>query len=229
MTDKLLEGFEKRFLPKAYSDEGALMPELVEYGQNPDYMIISCADSRSDPGIIFDANPGIFLGFKAIGAIVRPYKPGTALAASLQYALQYLKIDKLYLLGHTHCGAVKALHDNIEDTDLRGFMDVMHDAMDKARAITEATLENGRGETCDEETLLREAERQVLNLSAENLMGYPAVKKALDEDRLTIERLLFDMSQGNILRYDAKSQDYLPATKSLTELVSAHSHDTCGC
>lgn len=220
MTDKLLEGFEKRFLPKAYGDKGALMPELVEYGQQPDYMIISCADSRSDPGIIFDANPGIFFGFKAVGAIVRPYKPGTALAASLQYALNYLKIPNLILVGHTHCGAVKALHDNIDDVELSGFMDVMHDAMDKARQI--ACPAESKQEVCDEETLLREAERQVLNLSAENLLGYPAVKKAVEENRVTIERLIFDMSEGAILRYDQESGNYLPTSKNLD--VTGHSH-----
>lgn len=223
MTDKLLEGFEKRFLPKAYGDKGALMPGLVEYGQQPDYMIISCADLRSDPGIIFDADPGIFFGFKAVGAIVRPYKPGTALAASLQFALQYLKIPNLLLVGHTHCGAVKALHDNIEDTELSGFMDVMHDAMDKARTI--ACPRDGGQEHCDEETLLREAERQVLNLSAENLLSYPAVKNAIDENRLTIERLIFDMSAGTILRYNEKSGDYHPTVKNDK---TAHNSGTLG-
>jgi len=227
MTDKLLEGFEQRFLPKAYSDKGALMPELVEYGQQPDYMIISCADSRSDPGIIFDANPGIFFGFKAVGAIVRPYKPGTALAASLQYALQYLKIPNLLLVGHTHCGAVKALHDNIEDTELSGFMDVMHDAMDKARQI--ACPNDDVQDYCDEETLLREAERQVLNLSAENLLGYPAVKKAIDESRLNIERLIFDMSKGAILRYDERSGDYLPTSKNTSIAKKSGTSTHTGC
>lgn len=221
MTDRLLKGFEERFHPKAYSDEGAVMSELVEYGQQPDYMIISCADSRSDPGIIFDAHPGVFFGFKAIGAIVRPYKPGTALAASLQYALHYLKIPKLYLLGHTHCGAVKALHDQTEDPDLAGFMDVMHDAMDKAREIA--------GEGSDEETILREAERQVLELSAENLLGYPAVQEALDQNRLKIELLIFDMEHGTILRYDPKTGDYSPATKNIAQKAGHCADKVCGC
>lgn len=197
------------------------MPELVEYGQKPDYMIISCADSRSDPGIIFDAHPGVFFGFKAIGAIVRPYKPGTALAASLQYALHYLKIPKLYLLGHTHCGAVKALHEQTEDPDLAGFMDVMHDAMDKAREIA--------GQNSNEETLLREAERQVLELSAENLIGYPAVKEALDENRLTIELLIFDMEHGSILRYDQKTGAYSQATGDVVKKAKQCADHNCAC
>lgn len=221
MTDHLLKGFEERFLPKAYRDDGAQMPELVEYGQKPDYMIISCADSRSDPGIIFDAHPGVFFGFKAIGAIVRPYKVGTALAASLQYALHYLKVPKLVLLGHTHCGAVKALHDNIEDKDLASFMDVMHDAMDKARAVA--------GADSDEETILREAERQVLALSAQNLLGYPPVKEALAENRLEIELLIFDMGLGTILRYDPKTGDYAPATKAKGTFDKTREKSGCGC
>jgi carbonic anhydrase len=221
MTDRLLKGFEERFLPKAYNSDGALMPELVEYGQKPDYMIISCADSRSDPGIIFDAHPGVFFGFKAIGAIVRPYKPGTALAASLQFALHYLKIPKLYLLGHTHCGAVKALHDETVDPDLAGFMNVMHNAMDKAREIT--------GEEADEETVLREAERQVLELSAENLLGYPAVEEALNENRLKIELLIFDMEHGSILRYDPKTGDYAPATKDIVKRSGGCNDSSCAC
>tara|TARA_B100000780_G_scaffold272492_1_gene234809 strand:- start:583 stop:1248 length:666 start_codon:yes stop_codon:yes gene_type:complete len=221
LTDKLLEGFENRFLPKAYGDDGALMPELVEYGQKPDYMIISCADSRADPGIIFDANPGVFFGFKAIGAIVRPYKEGTALAACLQFALHHLKVPKLYVVGHTHCGAVQALHDNTDDTDLASFMDVMHDAMEQARKIT--------GHDNDEELLLREAERQVVNLSAKNLETYPAVREALDENRLIIERLIFDMSEGRMLRYNSQSGTYDPVTKGLAELKSSRHDDKCTC
>lgn len=221
MTDKLLEGFEKRFLPKAYGDDGALMPELVAYGQQPDYMIISCADSRSDPGIIFDAHPGVFFGFKAVGAIVRPYKAGTALSASLQYALHYLKVPKLILLAHTHCGAVKALHDNTEDPELASFMDVMHDAMDKAREIT--------GEGSDEETLLREAERQVLDLSYTYLLDYPAVKEALAENRLVIERLIFDMRLGKVLRFDAQTGAYNPATPGIAELQEKAHKKNCSC
>lgn len=209
MTNRLIKGFIERFRPKSYEGEKALMPDLVSDGQKPEYFIISCADSRSDPGVIFDAQSGEFFGFKAIGAIVRPYKTGTALAASLQYAITSLKISKIVLLGHTHCGAIKALHDDIEDPEIASFIDVAHSAMDKARAIAEKTpkIES-------EEDLLRLAEQQVVLDSAENLLTYPSVKKAVDAGKLKIESWVFEMGSGNILSYDAATSTFKPVTKN---------------
>ena len=206
MTDRLIKGFQERFRPKSYEGEHALMPDLVSYGQKPEYFIISCADSRCDPGTIFDAKPGEFFGFKSIGAIVRPYKTGTALAASLQFAINALKVEKLIVIGHTHCGAIKALHDDIDDPEIASFIDVAHGAMDKARKIM-ATPEQEN----DEEALLRMAEKQVLLESAKNLMTYPSVKKAVEENRLQIESWIFEMEKGHILRFDAQSEKFVIA------------------
>lgn len=206
MTNRLIKGFIERFRPTAYEGEKAVMPELVSYGQKPEYFIISCADSRSDPGVIFDAQSGEFFGFKAIGAIVRPYKTGTALAASLQFAINYLKVSKIVLLGHTQCGAIKALHDDIEDPEIASFIDVAHDAMDKARKIAAQS-----GETEGEEDLLRLAEQQVLLASAENLKSYPPVRDALKEGRVTIENWIFDMEHGHILKHDTQSGKFIVA------------------
>lgn len=218
MTDKLIQGFENRFRPKAYEGEKPLMPELVSYGQKPEYFVVSCADSRSDPGTIFDAQPGVFFGFKAIGAIVRPYKTGTALAASLQFAINTLQIKKIILLGHTHCGAIKALHDNTDDPEIKEFIDVAHDAMDQAREIADKTPQI---ET--QEDLLRLAEEQVLLASAENLKSYPSVRDALAEDRVKIESWIFDMEHGHMFRYANRSGKF--------EAVSGKSNTkpTCDC
>lgn len=209
MTDKLLQGFSERFRPKAYEGDKALMPELVSYGQKPEYFIISCADSRCDPGVIFDAQPGEFFGFKAIGAIVRPYKTGTALAASLQFAINYLKVTKLIIVGHTQCGAIKALHDNTDDPEIASFIDVAHDAMDKARGIHK----DGDCEHCGDDAILRIAEEQVLLASAKNLMTYPSVANAVKNNDIQIESWMFEMEHGQILRYDDKTASFVSAAK----------------
>ena len=208
MTERLIQGFEKRFRPRAYEGEKALMPELVTDGQKPEYFIISCADSRCDPGVIFDAAPGEFFGFKAIGAIVRPYKTGTALAASLQFAINALRIEKLILLGHTQCGAIKALHDNTEDPEIAGFIDVAQGAMEDARKISERGQHNHDGE----DSLLRIAEEQVLLASAKNLMSYPSVANAVKEGRLKIESWMFEMEHGHILQYNHEQSKFVVVT-----------------
>lgn len=209
MTDKLLQGFSKRFRPKAYEGDKALMPELVSYGQKPEYFIISCADSRCDPGTIFDAQSGVFFGFKSIGAIVRPYKTGTALAASLQFAINALKVKKIVILGHTHCGAIKALHDDTDDPEISSFIDVAHEAMDKARGI----YKDGDCEHCGDDAILRIAEEQVLLASAKNLLTYPSVAKAVENKDIQIESWIFEMEHGDILRYDNKTSSFVSAAK----------------
>lgn len=205
MTNRLITGFTERFRPKAYEGNKAIMPELVSYGQKPKYFIISCADSRSDPGTIFDAQPGDFFGFKSIGAIVRPYKTGTALAASLQFAINALKVKKIIILGHTQCGAIKALHDDTDDPEIASFIDVAHEAMDKARGI----YKDGSCNHTGDDAILRIAEEQVLLASAKNLMTYPSVANAFEKNDIEIESWIFEMDHGHILRYDSETSSFV--------------------
>ena len=121
--DHLLRGFAA-FRENTYKGKDALMPRLIEEGQKPDFFIISCIDSRSNAGPIFQSPPGTFFSHKAMGAIVRPYKQGTALAAALQFAINYNNVRKIIVLGHTGCGAIKALVENLEDDEIAIFIAV---------------------------------------------------------------------------------------------------------
>lgn len=197
--EHLLAGFRK-FRKETYEGLGALMPRLVEKGQSPDYFIISCIDSRSNPGTIFRAQPGTFFAHKAMGAIVRPYKKGTALAAALQFALKYNKVRKIIILGHTGCGAIKALIDELDDEEIASFIDVAKKGIEKARQRhADPTMHNN---------LFRHAEEEIVLLSTENLKTYPSVQKALAEGELEIASWLFDMEKGIIHSYDPQTREF---------------------
>lgn len=201
--DKLLEGFSS-FRHSHYCGHKPLMPRLVESGQDPDYFIISCIDSRSNPGTIFNTPPGTFFAHKAMGAIVRPYQKGTALAAALQFALNYNNVKKLIVLGHTGCGAIRALVEQIDDEEIAGFIAVARKGLDKAK----------QNHAChgDDHSLFRHAEEQIALLSTENLKTYPSVKKALEEGKIEIVTWLFDMEKGAILAYDEKARKFMDVT-----------------
>lgn len=203
--DTLIEGF-LAFRHYSYQGERASMPKLVEEGQSPDYFIVSCIDSRSNPGTIFRPPPGTFFAHKAMGAIVRPYKQGTALSAALQFALTYNKVNKIVILGHTGCGAIKALIEEIEDEEIASFITVAKAGLEKARAQADA----------DDSCLFRRAEEQIALQSTENLKSYPAVKKALDEGRLEIRTWLFEMESGALFQYDEAAQQFIDITKDRT-------------
>lgn len=186
MTDDLLEGFAT-FRKEEYEGKDALMPALVSNGQDPDYFIISCIDSRTNPGKIFNAPPGTFFAHKAMGAIVRPYKKGTALAAALQFALKYNNVRKLIVLGHTGCGAVQALLNGIEDEDIAEFVNVA----EKSKCGTQ-----------------RATEEKIVLQSAENLKTYPSVQNAIAEGQTTIKPWLFEMETGTMWEYSDATKTF---------------------
>lgn len=203
MANLLLKGF-KMFRKDAYEGASPIMKRLVKDGQSPDYFIISCIDSRSNPGTIFRPEPGTFFAHKAMGAIVRPYKKGTALAAALQFALIHNKVKEIVVLGHTGCGAIQAMVEKIDDEEISSFINVAQTGLEKAQARC--------GNSCTHDELLRNSEEEIVLLSAENLKSYPSVAKALEEDRVVIRPWLFDMETGNLLQYNYDFAEFVPLT-----------------
>lgn len=201
----LIEGF-LAFRHYSYQGDAAPMPRLVEEGQSPDYFIISCIDSRSNPGTIFRPAPGTFFAHKAMGAIVRPYKQGTALAAALQFALTHNKVGKIVILGHTGCGAIKALVEQIDDPEIASFVEVARAGLDRAETLAADS----------DATLFRHAEEQIVLQSMENLKTYPSVQRALDENRLEIRAWLFEMESGEMFEYNEAANDFIEITKNKT-------------
>lgn len=196
MTQDLIKGLAD-FKRYQYSDKNALMPRLVEEGQAPEYFMISCIDSRANPSTIFRSQPGTFFAHKAMGAIVRPYKQGTALAAALQFALNYNKVDKLIVMGHTQCGAVEALVNGLEDEEISRFIGVVKNAHQKAQACCSS-----------HEDVLAQTEKEIVLESVGNLKAYPSVAKALAENRVKIYAWLFDMKNGDLLEYNKKTKEF---------------------
>lgn len=197
--EALLEGF-RWFRKRAYEGAHPLMPQLAKDGQSPDYFIISCIDSRSNPGTIFQPVPGTFMAHKAMGAIVRPYAKGTALAAALQFALEHNAVKEIIVLGHTGCGAIDALIKGIDAEEITSFLEVAQAGLQKAK--------HACGKDCGSEQLARATEEQIVIESIENLKGYPAVAKALAAEKAILRGWLFDMKGGNLFEYNNAAKKF---------------------
>ncbi len=204
MTNSLKTGFTQ-FRSQYYEGDDALMPQLVNNGQQPEYFIISCSDSRSDPATVFAAPPGRIFGFKAIGAIIRDYEEGTALSAALTYAIDFLHIKKVIVLGHTNCGAIAALVNGINDPEIASFVGVAKKGYERSEEKLRITQFFG---TAADACILAETEKQTALLSAEHVRTYPAVARALARNDLSISTWLFDMKQGDLLEYNEDSQSF---------------------
>src|SRR5512138_2942243 len=71
--------------------------------QYPIAAILSCADSRVAPELVFDQGPGDLFVVRVAGNVVN-----TDLLASLEYGVEFLGIPLIMVLGHSGCGAVDA-------------------------------------------------------------------------------------------------------------------------
>lgn len=101
---RLLDG-NRRFVAetRAFPNQAPLRRRELAAGQKPFAAILGCSDSRVVPEIIFDQGLGDLFVARVAGNIVDP-----ALRASLGYAIDYLGVPLILVLGHTGCGAVQA-------------------------------------------------------------------------------------------------------------------------
>jgi carbonic anhydrase len=100
---RLLDG-NQRFVtgklnPKDYLAERVKLAE----GQHPYAIVVTCADSRLSPEILFDESLGKLFVIRTAGHVVDPVVLG-----SIEYAAEHLHVNVVFFLGHESCGAVKA-------------------------------------------------------------------------------------------------------------------------
>ena len=100
-----------------YAENKSWYRRLASDGQHPRAMVISCCDSRVHVTSIFGADQGEFFIHRNIANLVPPYEPdgdhhGTS--AAVEYAVRFLKVSHVIVLGHSNCGGVKGCIDMCE-------------------------------------------------------------------------------------------------------------------
>ena len=101
---RLEEGNDRFSLDKleAKLQDNSRRTELMK-GQEPHTIVLSCADSRVVPELVFDAGLGELFVVRVAGNIAN-----TSSIASIEYAVAHCKSKVIVVLGHQSCGAVIA-------------------------------------------------------------------------------------------------------------------------
>ena len=94
----------KEFINRVNNDKSLRnrRDELVK-GQHPETLIITCSDSRVVPEIIFNCSLGDIFVIRTAGNVINEGE-----LATVEYAIEHLKVKHVIVLGHTHCGAIHA-------------------------------------------------------------------------------------------------------------------------
>lgn len=101
---RLMDG-NQRFVHQLseHPDQSQARIKEVAQAQHPFAALLSCADSRVAPEILFDEGIGDLFDIRVAGNIVTPEVLG-----SLEYAVDILSTPLIMVLGHERCGAVTA-------------------------------------------------------------------------------------------------------------------------
>jgi carbonic anhydrase len=83
--------------------------------QYPEAVIVSCADSRVAPEILFDVGVGDIFVVRVAGNVVSG--AGVTVKGSIEYAIAELNVPLIVVLGHSGCGTVKAAMKHIDAKD----------------------------------------------------------------------------------------------------------------
>jgi carbonic anhydrase len=178
--------------------------ELAEAGQSPETMVIGCCDSRVSPEVIFDARPGELFVVRNVANLVPPYAPdGQAhgVSAALEFAVAALKVKYIVVLGHAHCGGVKAYAEDAEPLSPGDFIGKWMELMAPAAAKV------ARAGLTPAEYLEKMEQASVVN-SLDNLMTFPRLRKLIERGSVSIHGAYFGVAKGQLSVLDRETGEF---------------------
>jgi carbonic anhydrase len=203
---RLIDGYSA-FAEGQLAREQDRYRELAEVGQSPEIMVIACCDSRCSPEVIFNARPGELFVARNISGLVPPYTPDgatRAVSASLEFAVQALKVKHIVVLGHAQCGGIRAY---VEESAPLSPGDFIGHWMALIAPAVKAAGPRGTMPLGDYLTRLEQA--SVL-ATLDNLMTFPCVKILAERGRLTLHGAYFGVASGALSVLDQASGEFRP-------------------
>ncbi len=191
---KLIEGYQS-FREKYVTGDNSIMKSLASQGQQPEIMVVACCDSRVDPALILQCDPGDLFVVRNVANIIPPYEKDEAhhgTSAALEFGVCYLKVKHLIILGHSQCGGIEALlnEDNLQQNDF----------------ITRwvALIKTNKSDSRD----ANEFAKQALNHSFQNCLTFPWIQERISKKQLSMHRWFFNIKEGKIFTYSASHGNY---------------------
>ena len=188
---RLLDG-HRDFLAHRMPIERDRFLELAKRGQHPATMVIGCCDSRVSPEVIFDSHPGELFVVRNIANLVPAYESGGAchgVFAALEFAVLVLKVEHIVVMGHAHCGGIRAFAEHGPPLSPG---DSVHQWMSMIAPAAE------RAGPTHQPNYLERLEKASIARSLENLMSFAYVADAVKNGSLALHGAYFDVETGQV-------------------------------
>lgn len=181
---RLLAGNTRFAAGQSTSDESTERRIAVAAAQHPFATVFCCIDSRVSPELIFDQGLGDLFVVRTAGQVL-----DRAVLGSLEFGVVEMGVNALVVLGHEHCGAVKAAMDALERQEAApAEMEYLVEGLAQA-------VERGRQLGGD---VWNEAGRAQVQFVVARLRAVPIMRLAIDAGRLAIVGAWYDLETGRV-------------------------------
>lgn len=192
----LIAGYRK-FRAEVWPNDQAHFAELAK-GQQPHTLVISCSDSRVDPTTIFSARPGELFVIRNVASIVPPYETHGSyhgVSAAIAFAAVNLKVARIVVLGHEHCGGVAA---------------AMAETASSTPFVSQwvSLLEPAVHACCGGDKDHLSVEQESIRLSVQRLLTFPFIAERVERDGLQLIGAHFKISDGTLTVLDPADQTF---------------------
>ncbi|GAA3857707.1 carbonic anhydrase [Saccharothrix violaceirubra] len=159
-------------------------------GQSPTALFITCADSRIVPAAITGAQPGSLFELRTAGNVIPPYGEHSTSSemATIEFAIVHLGVREVVVCGHSHCGAVQALHKG---------------GVDHLPLMRRWLADHGQGSTivAEADPGMRAEGQHHVTAQLEKLDDYPFVRERVQSGALRVHGWFYDIESGDVLAH----------------------------
>jgi carbonic anhydrase len=171
--------------------QGAAVRRELAAGQHPRAIVLSCADSRVPPEIVFDQGLGDLFVVRVAGNTL-----DAATVASIEYAVEHLEAPLIVVLGHHACGAVKAALTT--EPKAAGSPDLERLLQTIGPAVRPYAAESAKSPTLDR-AVRANVDASLLGLRRRSAI----VRERADAGLLTLVPALYRLEDGRVEFWDA--------------------------
>jgi carbonic anhydrase len=204
---KLVEGVHK--FQKEFFGQNKELFERLAHGQAPETLFITCSDSRINPALITQSDPGDIFIVRNAGNIIPTFGSGSASGeiAAIEFAVKGLGVKDIIICGHSHCGAMKALLDPSQTEEMPSMRRWLEHA-----EITR-TIVREKYADLPKEKLVNVCIQENVLAQFENLRTHPAVAARLALGTLRLHGWVYKFETGEVFAYDVDEGQFRPLTK----------------
>ena len=198
---KIINGY-LQFKESRFEERKDLFAKLSN-SQSPEVLFITCSDSRIDPNLITQTQPGELFVIRNAGNIVPPHTAESdGIVASIEFAVVALGVKHIVICGHSNCGAMKGALNTSGLTALpkvKGWLNYCSEAV----AIVQSRTSNLKSDELNSVT-----QENVL-LQIRRLEQYPEISKRLTTGDIEIHGWVYDIGEGTVKCFYQEKHEFI--------------------